>query len=201
MPLTEGDRKLLVEYARSVLERSVRGLPARVPENPPASVLVPTGAFVTLRQSNGRLRGCMGRITASQPLIQTIADCTVEAASRDPRFKPVTPQELPGLYVEISVLSPMEEVRSEDVEVGRHGLLISVGLRHGLLLPQVADEWGWDRERFLDETCLKAGLPRNAWRQGARIQAFTAEVFGETPSPQAELAPSGLRSGAGMGSD
>ena len=179
MPLTEADRKLLLDHSRSVLAQCVRGLPAPVLEHPSPPLYFPCGAFVTLRQSNGELRGCMGRVATSEPLFQTVADCTVDAASRDPRFSPVRPEELPALLIEISVLSELAEARPEDVEVGRHGVLISMGLRRGVLLPQVAAEWGWDRERFLDETCLKSGLPADAWRHGARVQVFTAEVFGE----------------------
>lgn len=199
MLLTEADRKLLLDYSRCVLERSVRGEPAPALQNPSPAVLVPTGAFVTLRQYLGELRGCIGRAMSSQPLFQTVADCTVEAARLDPRFSPVRPDELAELRIEISVLSALEDVSPEQIEVGCHGLLISVGLRRGLLLPQVAREWGWDRERFLDETCLKAGLPRDAWRHGARIQAFTAEVFAEARNPGVELIPAMHRSGGEHG--
>jgi len=108
-----------------------------------------------------------------------VRECAVAAAVRDPRFKPVTPVELADLHIEISVLSTLTDVRPEEVEVGRHGLLISRSFHRGLLLPQVATQWHWDREQFLEQTCLKAGLPPDAWRHEARIQAFTAEVFAE----------------------
>jgi uncharacterized protein (TIGR00296 family) len=100
----------------------------------------------------------------------------------------VTPAELPSLRIEISILSPLVDVAPQQVEVGRHGLLISRGAQRGLLLPQVAVEWNWDRGQFLEETCLKAGLPADAWQHGAKIQAFTAQVLKE-PSPRAHSSP------------
>jgi AmmeMemoRadiSam system protein A len=109
----------------------------------------------------------------------------VAAALHDPRFPAVTSQEIPELSLEISVLSPLTEIAPEKIEIGRHGLLISRGAQHGLLLPQVAVEWNWNREQFLEETCLKAGLPPDAWQHGARIQAFTAQVFEETDAAPA----------------
>jgi AmmeMemoRadiSam system protein A len=133
---------------------------------------------VTLRKGK-RLRGCIGYVEALKPLYSTVRECAVAAALQDPRFDPLSPEELPGLRIEISVLSPLEDIQPEQVAVGRHGLLISQGLRRGLLLPQVPLEWNWDREHFLEETCMKAGLPPDAWREGARIQAFTAQVFEE----------------------
>jgi AmmeMemoRadiSam system protein A len=114
-----------------------------------------------------------------QPLYQTVRECALAAALSDPRFPPVKPEEVPTLTIEISVLGSLEDIAPEQVEVGRHGLFISRRSHRGLLLPQVAAEWRWDRQRFLEETCLKAGLPRHAWRNGARIQAFTAQIFRE----------------------
>jgi AmmeMemoRadiSam system protein A len=98
----------------------------------------------------------------------------------DPRFPPVTPAEAPHLKIGISVLSPLQPIRPEEVVVGRHGLVVTQGNRRGLLLPQVPIEWKWDRETFLSQTCLKAGLPADAWQHGAQLQGFTAEVFGES---------------------
>ena len=147
--------------------------------NPSAEALrTPCGAFVTLYKGR-HLRGCIGHIEALRPLYVTVRDCARAAALDDPRFEPVTPAELPALQLDISVLSPLVEVAPQQVEVGRHGLLISRGAQRGLLLPQVAVEWNWDRERFLEETCLKAGLPPDAWQHGARVQAFTAQVLKE----------------------
>jgi len=113
------------------------------------------------------------------PLFKVVQECAVAAATEDPRFPPVSPGELPSLRVEVSVLTPLAPILPEEVEIGRHGLMVSQGGRRGLLLPQVPVEWGWDRETFLDQACVKAGLPPSAWRHGATLQAFTAEVFGE----------------------
>ncbi|MGA3127629.1 MAG: AmmeMemoRadiSam system protein A [Candidatus Korobacteraceae bacterium] len=136
------------------------------------------GAFVTLHE-NGALRGCIGMVMAVQPLDETVREMARAAAVEDSRFDPVTEAELEKLQLEISVLSPMFEIAPEDVVVGRHGLMVSYGGRRGLLLPQVAPEWGWDRETLLAQTCHKAGLPAEQWKHGATLEAFTAEVFGE----------------------
>jgi AmmeMemoRadiSam system protein A len=135
-------------------------------------------AFVTLTKI-GRLRGCIGYTEAVAPLFKVVQECVVAAATEDPRFPPVTPMELPSLRVEISVLTPLIPIRPEEVVVGRHGLMVAKGGMRGLLLPQVPVEWGWDRETFLDQVCVKAGLPPSAWRHGATLRAFTAEVFRE----------------------
>ena len=138
----------------------------------------PRGAFVTLHE-NHELRGCIGMVIARGPLDETVREMACAAAMEDPRFPAVTETELTSLQLEISVLSPMFEIAPEDVVVGRHGLMISCGGRRGLLLPQVAPEWGWDRETFLAQTCRKAGLSQEQWKHGATLEAFTAEVFGE----------------------
>jgi AmmeMemoRadiSam system protein A len=137
------------------------------------------GAFVTLHKA-GQLRGCIGYVAPIYPLYEAVIECTVAAATQDPRFPPVTLEELPQIDVEISALSPMEEVENiSTIEVGVHGLVISQHGRRGLLLPQVAVEYGWDCERFVRETCRKAGLSPDAWQQGAKIEKFSAMVFGE----------------------
>ena len=177
-PLTEDDERSLLALARQALHSAAEGRP--LPPPPPASpaLLEPAGVFVTLR-SQGELRGCIGQVEARGPLVQTVAECAESAALRDPRFPPVAALEVPDIRIEISVLSPLFEIRPEQIEIGRHGLLISRGFRRGLLLPQVAPEWGWDAQRFLQETCRKAGLPADAWQHGARLQAFTTRVFSE----------------------
>ena len=136
------------------------------------------GAFTTLHL-RGRLRGCIGYVLPTQSLYQTVAETAKAAAFDDPRFEPVTMAEAAEVKIEISILSPLRVVTPEDVVVGKHGLVVTQGSRRGLLLPQVAVEWEWDRQTFLAQTCLKAGLDPDAWRQGAELQAFTAEVFGE----------------------
>ena len=141
----------------------------------------PAGAFVTLHERGGELRGCIGSIEAVAPLAQAVASSAVNAAFRDPRFFPVTQDELPDLHLEISVMSPIVPVNDvAEIGVGRDGLIVSSGGRAGLLLPQVATEYGWDCETFLSQTCVKAGLPPESWRAGGcRIERFSAEVFSE----------------------
>ena len=141
----------------------------------------PRGAFVTLvTRAAGELRGCVGLMVSDEALVETVARMAVAAGTQDGRFDPVTEEELPQLFVEISVLGPMRRVSPEEIEVGRHGLLISEGRRRGVLLPQVAVEHGWHREAFLAHTCWKAGLAEDAWRgPTVEIRAFTATVFGE----------------------
>jgi AmmeMemoRadiSam system protein A len=136
------------------------------------------GAFTTLHL-HGRLRGCIGYVLPTQPLYQTVAETAKAAAFDDPRFYPVTIAEAAALKIEISILSALRPVAAENVVVGKHGLVVTQGSRRGLLLPQVPIKWEWDRDTFLTQTCLKAGLDPDAWRQGAELQAFTAEVFGE----------------------
>jgi AmmeMemoRadiSam system protein A len=172
------EREELLRVARRTVEGYVRD--RRVPEVSGLSgrLAAPGAAFVTLKKK-GRLRGCIGYTEAVAPLFKVVQECAVAAATEDPRFPPVTPAELPSIDLEISVLTPLVPIRADEVEVGRHGLMVSHLGRRGLLLPQVPVELGWDRETFLDQTCVKAGLPPDAWRRGATLEAFTAEVFGE----------------------
>ena len=176
--LDESQRNRLLGIARRALEGYIGAgkIPSEVEVR--GKLAAPGAAFVTLTK-NGRLRGCIGYTEAVAPLFKVVQECAVAAATEDPRFPPVSPMELPSLRVEISVLTPMFPIRPEEVEVGRHGLMVAQGRMRGLLLPQVPVEWGWDRETFLDQTCVKAGLPPSAWRHGATLRAFTAEVFGE----------------------
>lgn len=142
----------------------------------------PAGAFVTLTvRDSGELRGCIGSIRAVEPLYRAVMSSAISAAFRDPRFFPVRRDEFDSLSLEISVMGPIERVADfEEIVVGRDGLIISRGHYAGLLLPQVATEYGWDRETFLGETCRKAGLPRDAWRAAeTRVEKFSAFVFGE----------------------
>lgn len=169
-------RLALLELAREAIAAHLTGRRASAG---PALTGGGAGAFVTLRRA-GELRGCVGQLESDQPLGRIVAAMAVSAASRDSRFEPVAAGELPSLRVEISVLSPLAPIEPHQVEVGRHGLAVRLGERRGILLPQVAVEHGWDRETFLDQTCLKAGLPKAAWRQpGIELSGFTATVFGE----------------------
>lgn len=173
-------RQRLLQVAR----QSVRAAVGSGPE-PDLSTADPDltrvqGAFVSLHE-HGELRGCIGHIEGHLPLIETIAEMAQAAALDDPRFPSVTAEEEPQLEIELSVMSPLRVVADpREVEVGRHGVVITRGFRRGLLLPQVATEWGWEREEFLDHTCVKAGLQPGAWRDKETvIEVFEAEVFGE----------------------
>lgn len=177
--LDDADQQQLLAVARRTLEAHLAREPRPLFDAPGAALLEPAGAFVTLRRS-GELRGCIGTFEAEQPLIDTVQRMAVAAASSDPRFERVQAHELDQLTLEISVLSPLREATADEVQVGRHGVYVTRGMRRGVLLPQVATEQGWDRETFLDHTCLKAGLPATAWRDDdVRIDLFTAEVLSE----------------------
>jgi AmmeMemoRadiSam system protein A len=138
----------------------------------------PRGVFTTL-YLDGALRGCVGYALPVAPLSRAVAETARAAAFQDSRFPPVSAEEAARLDISLSVLSRLFPIHPEAVEVGRHGLVISDGGRRGLLLPQVPVEHGWDRETFLEQTCRKAGLPLDAWRKGAAVEAFTAEVFSD----------------------
>jgi AmmeMemoRadiSam system protein A len=191
-PLTENEQHLLLRVARTELEATLLSWPASPLTNLSLSLVQPCGAFVTLRRS-GQLRGCVGRVRTFLPLHKTVGDCALAAALSDPRFPPVRGRELSSLLLEISVLSEPVEARPEEIEPGRHGLLITLGSKRGLLLPQVAIEWNWDRTRFLEETCIKAGLPSDAWFRGAQIESFTAQIFSESDVDEKNSEPKRLK--------
>jgi AmmeMemoRadiSam system protein A len=172
------ERRWLLHLAHQSIRAAVTGRTLHAPDSANAHLREPRGAFTTLHK-DGNLRGCIGYVVAMTPLEQTIQETARAAALEDPRFSPVTEAELDSLLLEISVLSPMFEIAPEDVVVGRHGLMVSYEGRRGLLLPQVALEWNWDRETFLEQVCRKAGLIPDAWQRGVKLEAFTAEVFGE----------------------
>lgn len=176
--LTPDQRQFLLDLARRAITAAVTRQPVTFPPAADAALRQPLGAFVTLTQQ-GALRGCIGYIEALLPLDETIVHGGAAAALQDPRFPPVTFRELADLHIEISVLSPLAPIAPEEVVVGTHGLVVEQGRARGLLLPQVPVEWGWDRLEFLAHTCRKAGLHADAWRNGAKLFGFTAEVFGE----------------------
>jgi uncharacterized protein len=164
-------RAIAAHFARDSSEPSAPDVPR-----------IHAGAFVTL-EMGGELRGCIGYPRADRWLPDVIRQCAVSAAVDDPRFPSLRDSELKDVEIEVSVLGPVQPVADvREIEVGRDGLIISRGFSKGLLLPQVASERSWDRETFLAHTCLKAGLPRDAWRTGARIERFEAEVFSEKDS-------------------
>ena len=178
--LNKREKEELLRIARVSIEKRVKG--ERLPEFTPFTerLNLPQGVFVTIKE-NHQLRGCIGYITPIKPLYQAVSEMAIAAATSDPRFPPLQPSELKRISIEITVLSPLKKIENpEEIEVGKHGIVIKRGPYQGLLLPQVATEEGWDRETFLAHTCLKAGLPMDAWREkGTEIYIFTGEVFGE----------------------
>jgi len=177
--LSDPQKQALVDLARRAVSAQVAGLPAPAPID--IGLPVASGVFVTIKRC-GELRGCLGTLHCGRGLAAEVARCAADAASEDPRFPPVAAEELPELSIEVSVLGPLEDIDPRDpsaITIGRHGLVAEQGLRRGLLLPQVATEWGWTPEQLLRQTCLKAGLPPDAWQHEARISRFDAEVFGE----------------------
>ena len=177
--LSDTQRRVLLDLARAAVEAQVAG--ATPPDVPSIALPDATGTFVTVKM-HGELRGCLGTLQCTAGLAGDVARCAADAASADPRFAPVSPAELEGLSIDISVLGPLEPIdpRTPDsIVIGRHGLVVEQGRRRGLLLPQVAPEWGWTTDQFLAQTCLKAGLSRDAWQRGASVFRFEADVFGE----------------------
>ena len=178
--LNEAEKRSLVEIARNTLNSHIRT--GKVPEAKPLTPRLSEkrGAFVTLHKK-GELRGCIGYIEALKPVYQAVSEMAVAASTEDPRFPPVKESELGDIDIEITVLSPLSRIADPDkVIVGRHGLVMRRDGRSGLLLPQVPVEQGWDRKQFLEYTCLKAGLPTDAWKdKNTEIYVFTGQVFGE----------------------
>lgn len=177
-PLARESRTILLRLARRAIESALESRPLDpLPALP--ELAEPRGAFVTLMRY-GRLRGCIGQVEAVDPLARVVMQCAVSAATEDPRFPRVSVEEIAQLEIELSLLSRPAPIRFEEIEIGQHGLIATQSGRRGLLLPQVADERNWPVERFLEETCLKAGLDAAAWKQqDTQIEAFTAEVFSE----------------------
>lgn len=174
------EREFLLKVAHESLSAALKG--TSFDRKPPSSHLTEKRAVFTTLRNHGQLRGCIGHVFPVLPLWQAVSETACAAAFDDPRFASVSADELPEISIEISVLSRLRPILPGDVVPGKHGLLVSRGERRGLLLPQVPVEWGWDREAFLSQTCLKAGLPPDCWAQGVDLQAFTAEVFGDPES-------------------
>jgi len=176
--LTQESRERLLRIAHEALEARVRRQRTRTPDA--TSTDLRQAAFVTIF-CKGELRGCLGRLSSDLLLSDLVSHLAQEVADSDPRFDPVRPEELDEISLEISVLTPEREIQAvSEIEIGRHGLIVEKGSRRGLLLPQVAAEHGWDRDTFVAQACLKAGLADDAWRHGARVLVFEAEVFGES---------------------
>ncbi len=172
-------RKKLLSIARNSIIEIVRNKKSpKIKEDDPA-LLEKRGAFVTIKKQGG-LRGCIGHIVADMPLVNAISAMAIEAAIGDPRFPALEESELDKISLEISVLTPLKLISNiDEIEVGTHGLLMKKGYSAGLLLPQVATEYNWTKEEFLQHTCMKAGLPPDAWKKNTQIYIFSAEVFGE----------------------
>ncbi len=179
------EKRLLLALARQALIKAVKGNES-LDDFPIHGVLQrPGGAFVTLHY-RGRLRGCVGQLPSKDPLAAVVVHCAKSAALEDPRFEAVRIEELPGIEIELSVLSQPTDASHHEIEPGKHGLIVSCGWKRGFLLPQVAEQFRWNAQRFLEETCVKAGLDPDAWKDAdTRIQTFTAEIFSEADFPPA----------------
>ena len=178
--LSEADQRAALQLARTAVVEAVshRKLPDMFPRE--GVIAERRGVFVTLHVRN-RLQGCIGVIEAKEPLGEAIIRCAASAALEDPRFAPMKPDQLAELTIEISLLSAIEPIAPEAVTIGLHGLFVELQAKRGLLLPQVAIEHQLTREQFLEETCRKAGLPREAWRDPeAHLFGFTCEVISES---------------------
>ena len=178
--LSEADKNRLLHIARTTIERRAQGL--EIPSFQVTSEILKRelGVFVTIHKGEA-LRGCIGFIQGFKPLFRAVREMAAAAAFQDPRFPPVSSEELASLKLEISVLTPLRKVREvSEIEVGEHGIYIVREAYAGLLLPQVATEYGWDRTAFVQQTCLKAGLPQDAWRDPqTEIYIFSADIFSE----------------------
>jgi AmmeMemoRadiSam system protein A len=178
--LNNEERQWLLKLARNTIHSRLYS-ETEIVERPVSNALgEPCGAFVTIHKQ-GALRGCIGLVQAVKPLYKTVRDMAIASAFEDPRFPPLSLDEFAGVDIEISVMSPLRPIRDiEEIEVGKHGILIKSGFNQGLLLPQVASGHGWDRATFLEQTCYKAGLSGDCWRKkDTEIQIFSADVFGE----------------------
>jgi len=178
--LTQNDETVLLKIAREAIVHQIKNEDYSPTPREEKALNQHSGCFVTIKQA-GHLRGCIGNFQSQQPLYQEVSTMAVAAASQDPRFQPMGSAELDNFDLEITVLSPLEKITdTNQIEVGTHGIYIIKGHNRGVLLPQVATEYGWDRETFLQQTCLKAGLPENSWQlPDAEIYIFSGQIFSE----------------------
>lgn len=177
--LTESEQKELLGVARETIIAHVSGRPAPAVDKPSKGMALKNGCFVTIKQK-GQLRGCIGNFVSDKPLWQLTQEMARAAATQDPRFYPMKAADLDSFELDISVLSPLRQINDvAEIMVGTHGIYIVKNHCRGVLLPQVATEYGWDRDTFLRHTCLKAGLPEDAWKKECEIYIFSAQVFGE----------------------
>jgi AmmeMemoRadiSam system protein A len=178
---SQEERALLLKLAHEAIESALEHRPMSA-ESPTAHLAEPRGVFTTL-YLGGELRGCVGYVFPVASLYGAVIDTARAAASQDTRFRPVNREEASQLQVSLSVLSRLRPIDPDQVEIGKHGLMVSLGVHRGLLLPQVPLEHQWDRQTFLEQTCRKAGLSANAWKDEATLEAFTAEVFQDPDVP------------------
>lgn len=177
--LTKAEQKELLRIARDTIIAYVNTGNVPPVETASQALNAENGCFVTIKQQK-KLRGCIGNFVSDKPLYCLVQEMAISAATRDPRFYPMKPNDLADFKLEISVLSPLRKIDSVDeIQVGQHGIYIIKDSYQGVLLPQVATEYGWDRDTFLKHTCLKAGLPENTWKKECDIFIFSAQVFGE----------------------
>ncbi|RPH93624.1 MAG: AmmeMemoRadiSam system protein A [Calditrichaeota bacterium] len=179
-PLCREDKKKLLDLARDSIGAVLQGKSVPEMEAIPSLFMEKRGVFVSLHRG-GKLRGCIGYVLPYEPLIIAVQEMAQSAALRDPRFDPMTWEELSDCVIEISVLSPLKRIINiEEIIVGIHGLFVKKGFHSGLLLPQVAEQYHWTRIQFLQQTCLKAGLSLNAWQdEGTEISIYSAQVFSD----------------------
>lgn len=187
--LSVEDRRDLLIRARRVIVEAVRNQAIANLPAPSGRLAEPGSAFVTIH-CLGRLRGCVGRTDRTLPLAEVVAQCAIGAVMHDTRFRPLEAHEIGEMEIEISVLSELQPSSPDALKIGTHGIAVNRGERRGLLLPQVAAERNWSVDRFLEETCRKAGLEPDAWRDSqTTLLAFTAEIFSETDEHRAGLQP------------
>ena len=178
--LNDHEKQVLLSIARQAILHGVRTGEDLVEPREEKALNQRNGCFVTIKQQS-QLRGCIGNFQSELPLFKEVAMMAHASATKDPRFYPMKETDLEDFELEISVLSPLHKIENiEEIEVGKHGIYIEKSLYRGVLLPQVATEHGWDRDTFLKQTCIKAGLPTNAWEaEDADIYIFSAQIFGE----------------------
>ena len=178
--LKSKEKKVLLEIAHKAIEAVVRNEDTTPEPREENALNMRNGCFVTIKQA-GELRGCIGNFQSDLPLFKEVAEMAAASACKDPRFYPLQADELDTISIDISVLSPLEKIDDIDsIEIGTHGIYLEKGYYRGVLLPQVATEHEWDRETFLKQTCIKAGLPTDAWKaEEADIYIFSADVFSD----------------------
>ena len=179
--LTENDGKVLLAIARTAIQHCVENKPYHCEPREEKALNKRSGCFVTIKK-DGQLRGCIGNFQGREPLFKDVESMAIASATQDPRFPAMTPDDLANFNLEITVLSPLEKIEDTAIiEIGRHGIYIEQNFRRGVLLPQVAIEHGWDRNTFLEQTCSKAGLPKDAWRSpDSDIYIFSGQIVTET---------------------